>query len=180
MHEYQKNTNLSDFNVNINTQDWHFPKKYFKSVGYTVDGFKFSFPKAKTSISDILINPTKNLLNIENGLDEALNSFSSELFFPPKENIEDEIPEYNNFPRKDFVNESYFLYDKTNLIKKTFVTAINKTLSIYGSISYSPGKVAEKEIKLLDASNILNFYIERRAQKKGLKSQLAHINWRQS
>ena len=76
MYEYQKNTDLSDFNVNINTQDWHFPEKHFKSVGYIVDGFKFSLPKAKTSISNIL-NPTKNLLNIENGLEEASNSFSS-------------------------------------------------------------------------------------------------------
>ena len=124
---YQRNTDLSDFKVYINTQDWHFPKKFFKSVKYTVNGFKFSFPKAKTSISDIL-NPTKNLLNIENGLEEASNSFSSELFFPTKENIEDKIAEYNNFPTKDFVNEIYFLYDKSNLIKQTFVTAINKTL----------------------------------------------------
>ena len=58
MYEYQRNTDLPDFNVNISTQDWHFPKKYFKSVGYTVDGFKFLFPKVKTAISDIL-NPTK-------------------------------------------------------------------------------------------------------------------------
>ena len=82
-------------------------------------------------------------------------------FFFPKS------AEYNNFPTKDFVNESYFLYDKSNLIKKkTFVTAINKTLSIYGSFSYFSGKVAEKEIKLLDVSNILKFYIERRPLKK--------------
>ena len=94
------------------------------------------------------------------------NGFNSELFFSTKENIKDKIAEYNNFPTKDFVNESYFLYDKSNLIKKTFVTAINKTLSIYGSSSYFSGKVAEKEIKLLDASNILKFYIERRALKK--------------
>ena len=79
MCEYQRNTDLSDFNVNTNTQDWHFPKKYFKSVGYTVDGFKSSFPKAKTAISEIL-KSTKNLLNIENGLEEVSNSFSSELF----------------------------------------------------------------------------------------------------
>ena len=123
-----------------------------------MDGFKFSFPKAKTAISDIL-NPTKNLLNIENGLEEASNSFSSELFFP-------KIAEYNNFPTKDFVNESYFLYDKSNLIKKIFVTAVNKTLSIYDSFSCFSGKVAEKEIKLLDVSNILKFYIERRPLKK--------------
>ena len=149
-------------------------KKYFKSVGYTVDGFKFLFPKAKTSISDIL-NLKKNLLNIENGLEEASNSFSSELFFPTKENIKDKIAEYNNYPKKDFVNESCFLYNKSNLIK-TFVTAINKTLSKYGSFSYFSGKVAEKEIKLLDVSNILKFYIERRAIKKGLEFQLAPIN----
>ena len=117
MYECQRNTDLSDFNVNINTQDWHFPKNFFKSVGYTVDGFKFSFPKVKTAIKDIL-NPTKNLLNIENGLEDSSNSFSSELFFPSKENIEDKIAEYNNFPTKDFVNESYFLYNKSNLIRK--------------------------------------------------------------
>ena len=153
MYEYQRNTDLSDFNVNINTQDWNFPKKYFKSVGYTVDGFKFLFPKVKTAISDIL-NPTKNLLNIENGLEQASNSFNSELFFPTKENIEDKIAQYNNFPTKDFVNESYFSYDKSNLIKKT---AINKTLSVYGSFSYFSGKIAEKERKLLDVSNLLKF-----------------------
>ena len=46
------------------------------------------------------------------------------------------------------------------------MTAINKTLSIYGSFSYFSGKVAEKEIELLDVSNILKFYIERRPLKK--------------
>ena len=56
------------------------------------------------------------------------------------------------------------------------MTTINKTLSIYGSFSYFSDKVAEKEIRLLDVSNILKFYIERRAPKKGLKFQLAHIN----
>ena len=82
-----------------------------------MDGFKFLFPKVKTAISDIL-NSTKNLLNIENGLEEASNSFNSELFFSIEENIEDKIAQYNNFPTKDFVNESYFLYDKSCLIKK--------------------------------------------------------------
>ena len=82
-----------------------------------MDGFKFLLPKAKTAISDIL-NPTKNLLNIENGLEEASNSFSSELFCPTKENIEDKIAEYKNFLTKGFANESYFLYDNSNLIKK--------------------------------------------------------------
>ena len=83
LHEYQRNTDLPDFNVNINTQDWNFPKKYFKLVGYTVDGFKFSFPKVKPATSDIL-NRMKNLLNIEDGLEEVSNSFNTELFCPTK------------------------------------------------------------------------------------------------
>ena len=35
-----------------------------------------------------------------------------------------------------FVNESYFLYDKSNLMKQTSVTEINKLLSIYDSTGY--------------------------------------------
>ena len=44
------------------------------------------------------------------------------------------MAEYNAVPTKDFINESYFLYNKSFLIKKAFATAINKTLSIYGSL----------------------------------------------
>ena len=53
---------------------------------------------------------------------------------------------------------------------------MNKTLSIHGSFSYFSGKTAEKEIKLLDISNFLKFYIERRSLKKSLKFQVAHID----
>ena len=50
------------------------------------------------------------------------------------------MAEYNAVQTKDFINESYFLYDKSFLIKKEFATAINKTLSIYGSFSHFSGK----------------------------------------
>ena len=69
-----------------------------------------------------------------------------------------------------------FLYDKSYLIKKTFVTAVNKALSIYGSFSHFSGKITEKEIKLLDASNFLKFYMERKSLKESIKFQLAHID----
>ena len=35
-----------------------------------------------------------------------------------------------------YINESYFLYDKSDLIKETFITEPNKKMPIYGSISY--------------------------------------------
>ena len=85
------------------------------------------------------------------------------------------MAEYNAVPTKDFINESYFLYNKSFLIKKAFATAINKTLSIYGSFSHFSGKTAEKEIKPFDAINFINFFIERKSLEKELKIHLAHI-----
>ena len=60
--------------------------------------------------------------------------------------------------------------------KKTFVTAINKTLSIFGSFSHFSGKTTEKQIQLLDASNFLKFFVEKQALKRDLKFQLTYIN----
>ena len=109
-------------------------------------------------------------------------SVQSFFFLQKKKNIyiyiyiEEKIAEYNAVSVKNFINESYFLYDKSFLIKKTFVTAINKTLSIYGSFSHFSGKITEKEIKLLDASNFLKFFIEKKVLKKDLKFQLTYIS----
>ena len=51
------------------------------------------------------------------------------------------MAEYIAIPTQNFVNESYFLYDNSNLSKKkTFVTDINKQLWLYGSFSYFSGK----------------------------------------
>ena len=69
-------------------------------------------------------------------------------FFSCQKSIEDKMAEYNAAPTKHFINGNYLLYDKSFLIKKTFVTAINKTLSIYGSFSHFSGKTTEKEIQL--------------------------------
>ena len=63
--------------------------------------------------------------------------------------MEEKITQYNAIPIKDFINESYVLYHKSFLIKKIFVTAINKTLSLYGSFSYFLGKTTKEELKLL-------------------------------
>ena len=112
---------------------------------------------------------------------QQMVSVQSFFFLQKKKNkkqkkIEKKIAEYNAVPVKTFINESYFLYDKSFLIKKAFVTAINKTMSIYGSFSHFFGKTTEKEIKLLDASNFLKFFIERKVLKKDLKFQLAYIS----
>ena len=62
------------------------------------------------------------------------------------------------------------------MIKKAFVTAINKQLSLYGSFSYFSGKTTAKNLKLLSASNLLNCFVEKRLLKENLKFQLAHVD----
>ena len=42
------------------------------------------------------------------------------------------------------VQDSFFLYDKSNLIKKPFIAELNKHIALYGAISY----FAEKEEKI--------------------------------
>ena len=68
------------------------------------------------------------------------------------------------------------MYDKSFLIKKTFVTAINKTISIYGSFSHFHGKTAKDEIRPPDASSFLKFLIEKNTLKKEFKFQLTSIS----
>ena len=53
------------------------------------------------------------------------------------------------------------MYDKSNLIKETFVTAINEKLSIYGSFSHFQGKTEEEEIRPLSAGNLLKFLVDK-------------------
>ena len=68
------------------------------------------------------------------------------------------------------------MHDKSNLIKETFVTVINKKLSIYGSFSHFQGKTEEEEIRLLSAGNFLKFLVEKNTLKDELKFQLTNIS----
>ena len=68
------------------------------------------------------------------------------------------------------------MYDKSNLIKKTFVTSINKQLSLYGSFSYFSGKTAASNLKLISSNDFLKFFVEKKSLKNSLKLQLAHVD----
>lgn len=107
--------------------NWPYSDKYYESIGYTVRGFSFEFKNASINIKNIL-NPIDGLINAESGIEEVSNTLSQEIFFPSKKAIDDKITEYNAIPKKIFINEGYFLYDRSFLIKKTFVTALDKQL----------------------------------------------------
>ena len=67
-------------------------------------------------------------------------------FFPDQNVIEDSIKNYKNIPIKYYINESYFLYNKSDLIKDRFITALNKKRSLYHSISYFNKKNRKRNI----------------------------------
>ena len=48
-----------------------------------------------------------------------------------------------------YINENYFFYDKSDLIKETFLTALNKKIRIYGSISYFNKKTENQIFKIV-------------------------------
>ena len=124
---------------------------------------------------EIILNPSNDLINIERRGEEVENTFTKDLFYDIKK-IKEKIKEYNAIPTKKFINEGYFLYDKSNLIKKTFVTAINKQLNLYGSFSYFSGKTSISNLKLINSNDLLKFFIEKNSLKSNLKFQLAQIN----
>ena len=111
-----------------------------------------------------MLNPDDDLINIESGVENSNNNISEELF-SNKKAMEEKIAEYNAIPIKNYFNESFFLYDKSNAIKKIFVTAIDKELLLYGSSSYFSGKTSIKNIKLIDVINPLKLLVEKKLLK---------------
>ena len=96
--------------------DWPFPETHFKNIGLTVRGFDFCYPNLSTSLKNFF-QPSQNLLNIESGTEEASTVPTQYSFYPVQQQIEEKIKEYNAVPSKNFINKSYFLYDKSGLIK---------------------------------------------------------------
>ena len=91
--------------------DWPLPEIYLKNIGLTVRGFNFFNPNLSTSPKNFF-QPSQNLLIIESGTEKTSIVPAQYLFYPVQQQIEEKIKEYNAFPSKNFINESYFLYDK--------------------------------------------------------------------
>ena len=127
-----KKDNKNTAMVYVSKEDIFLSNFYSHDLTHHVNGFVFTF---------LCGSHLQNLLLKENMLSEtttkAINLFSKDSFKLSQERLVKTA--INNCIKKltfGFLNESYFLYDKSNLIKQTFVTKINKLLSIYGCISY--------------------------------------------
>ena len=78
--------------------------------------------------------------------------------------------------KKYFINESYFLYDKSDLIKETYITVLNKNVSIYGSISYFNKKTENEIFKIISPKNLLKFFVNKNTTRNNLSFQLTSIS----
>ena len=114
--EYKKTATSLTRRIQSTDLDWPFPETYFKNIGLTVRGFDFFYPNLSTSLKNFF-QPSQNLLNIESGTEEASTVPKQYSFYPVRQQIEEKIKEYNAVLSKNFINESYFLYDKSGLIK---------------------------------------------------------------
>ena len=75
-----------------------------------------------------------------------------------------------------FINESYFLYDKSNVIEQTFVTEINKLISVYGFISFFNTKSVNEKVQIVSFNNPLKFTVLKDTIKNTLDFQLTKID----
>ena len=146
LYKYHKNNTNSRANHILNADDneFFFPYKWHRTLGYAIYGFSFVFKDALDKINKIL----KLLLSLindfaNNNTEEINNTLNRNTFFDEK-TFNEKAAEFKAIPKKEFINESFFLYDKSNTIKRTFITALNKELSIYGSFSYFSGKKKQK------------------------------------
>ena len=93
-------------------------------MGFTLDDFEFLLPNCHASLKRWL-TPSKELINM---VKEETKVFATKNIFKlPQERLDKTALE--NYIRQltvNMINESYFLYAKSNLIKETFITELNK------------------------------------------------------
>ena len=171
-----KSETATHFKYNDEAQlNWLFPSHCLKTIGVLVRGFEFTFPNLLGPLNTFL-EPLQNLINSETGREEMSSVPTQANFFPEQKTIEDSIKNYKNIPIKYYINEIYFLHDKSNLIKETYLTAINIKLSIYGSISYFNKKTEDEIFQLISSEDSVKLLVKEDTIKNSLSFQLTNIS----
>ena len=85
------------------------------------------------------------------------------------------VENYKNKLLVNCINESCFLYDKSDLIKKTNITELNRKVLSYGSISYFNKKNWKWNKWIFSPEVSLKVYVERDAMKNNLNFQLTGV-----
>ena len=82
--------------------------------------------------------------------------------------VEFALANYRKKLLSDFIRESYFLYDKSNLIEESFITEISKLIWVSGSMSYF-GKKLDEIAEIISSNHPLEFCVKK---KNAVKNSL--------
>ena len=74
------------------------------------------------------------------------------------------------------IQSSFFLYDCSDVIKKTFVTEINDFLPIICSFGYFGTTHNIENINLISSKNAQKFYVEKNSAREKLDLQINHVS----
>ena len=140
LYEYVPKSSRYAYSFDQRNLEFPFPDNWYPNKGYTITGFSYVFKDAPVKINNLL-KPSGNLINdfANDNKEDFHHSLITNIFFDV-DTFKKKVKEYGEIELKEFINQSFFLYDKSNAIKKTFITALNKEISIYGSFSFFPGK----------------------------------------
>ena len=158
----------------IETRAGVFQINIHKIMGFSIRRSEFTFPDSKDPIKS-LITPSSELINKVSGTEKGPVP-STESFNPQENPIRVAIENYKNKLSVNYINESYFLYDKSDLIKETYITELNRKVLIYGSISYFNKKTENEIFRIVSPENYLKFYVERDAIKNNLNFPLTSVS----
>lgn len=124
------------------------------------------FPDVFDNINELLKPPTDIWNNSEHK-----PIWPESLKLPQQTFVAFALENYQQKLLKDFIEENYFLYNKSNLIKKLFITELNKLIPIYGSISYFEKKPINELAQIASSSKPLVFNAEKDAIKNSFDFQ---------
>ena len=88
--------------------------------------------------------------------------------FLTDEEIEIKKIHFNTIEEIDFFQGLYFLYNRSNVIKRTFINEINKFLPIYCLGSFF-GETDTEKIDLITGKNSKSFFVEKDTEKSEIK-----------
>ena len=115
-----------------------------------------------------MIKPTEDIFNTGT---ERFEINENNFIDPQIETVENI---FKKQPKKIF-SELFFLYDKSNIVKKSFLTELNKFLSLFGSISFS-GSVKKNLLPTVSSEKPTNFFFDADKLKESLELQLTKID----
>ena len=96
---------------------------------YGPDNVRYKYPEIGRKYYEYRSNDTaaktiqvtdSDWINAESGTEETSTVPTQYSLYPGQQQIEEIIKNYNNVPQKYFINEGYFLFDKSDLIKETY------------------------------------------------------------